>query len=89
MIGGLVHVALAAVAGFRPSPVPRGVRGSGADEATVTTESCPWLTSPGLPDNNYLRGTLVGYPVITTARTGTGNSLGNTIGPALKLVLVQ
>jgi hypothetical protein len=82
-------VRVESVVGFRLMCVFRGGTGNGNNNAASTSETCPWLTAAGRDANNYLRGTLVGYPVITTARTGIGNSLGNTIGPAQKLVLVQ
>ncbi len=52
-------------------------------------ESCPWLALAGRPASNYVAGTLVGYPIVTQAIVGPGNTLGNTIGTAQKLVLVQ
>lgn len=79
-----------ALVGFRLMCVFRGANPGKA----VATESCPYLTRAsaydgGKPANNYMQGTLVGYPIYTKAATGGVNTLGNTIGPEQKLVLVR
>lgn len=56
---------------------------------TSAQESCPWLVSAGRTANNFTEGTLVGYPWPSAAINGSGNTLGNTIGGAQKLVLVR
>jgi Flp pilus assembly protein TadG len=66
---------------FRGQP---GVPGSARP-----TENCPWLTAAGLPADNYVQGTIVGFPVNSVALTGPGNGLGNSISSAQKLVLVK
>ncbi len=64
-------------------------RGGPQTASSSLTETCPWLTAAGLPANNYVQGTLVGYPVTSVALTGPGNGLGNAISSAQKLVLVK
>ena len=64
-------------------------RGTGAPGSSDPAESCPWLVAAGLPANNYVQGTLVGFPVLTVALTGPGNGLGNAVSSAQKLVLVK
>lgn len=54
-----------------------------------TSESCPWLAAYRAPANNFMQGTLVGFPMPSAAVTGPGNTLGNTISTAQKLVLVR
>jgi Flp pilus assembly protein TadG len=78
-----------AFVGFRLLCVFRGPRTGGPGRGRMT-EVCPWLQRNGIaPDRYYIQGTLVGYPFVSVARTGPGNTLGNTPGPAQKLVLVQ
>ena len=84
-------VTLNALVGFQLLCVFRGstANGNGPNQASIPGESCPWLAAAGLPANDYVRGTIVGYPLVTVAKTGNGNGLGNTLGPAQRLVLVQ
>lgn len=76
-----------ALVGFRLMCVFRG--GSGASDWSEPTETCPWLNGTSYPTSNYLRGTVVGYPVITQAKLGPGNTVGSVFGPSQKLMLVQ
>ena len=73
---------------FRLMCVFRGGNGN-QPGGSSPQESCPWLVSAGRPDNNYVQGTLVGFPMPSVAISGQGNTLGNTIGGAQKLVLVR
>ena len=66
---------------FRGQPLIRG--------SARATENCPWLTAAGLAADNYVQGTIVGYPINSVALTGPGNGLGNSISSAQKLVLVK
>jgi Flp pilus assembly protein TadG len=52
-------------------------------------ESCPYMPTGVAVNSSYLGGTLVGYPQPTTAVLGPGNGLGNTIGTAQRIILVQ
>jgi Flp pilus assembly protein TadG len=71
---------------FRLMCVFRGTNGPGTSRPA---ETCPWLTAAGVTANNYEQGTLVGYPMPSIARNGSGNTLGNTLSTAQKLVLVR
>lgn len=64
-------------------------RGGNQPGSSRNAESCPWLTAYRVPDNNFTQGTLVGFPMPSAAVTGPGNTLGNTISTAQKLVLVR
>ncbi len=86
---GANNVRVDALIGFRLMCVFRGGTGNGNNQRAIPGESCPWLADYRTDNDNYIRGTLVGYPVVTVAKTGRGNALGATIGPAQKLVLVQ
>ena len=67
-----------------------GVTGNGNQPGTSrATEACPWLTAYRTPDRDFIQGTIVGYPMASVAINGGGNTLGNTIGGAQKLVLVR
>jgi Flp pilus assembly protein TadG len=74
--------------GYRLMCVFRGGNGN-QPGGSSNAESCPWLASAGQTANNFVQGTLVGFPVATQAATGPGNTLGNTIGTAQKFVLVK
>ncbi len=79
-----------ALIGFRLMCVFRGQNPG----KSVATEVCPYLTRAsgfdgGKPANNYMEGTLVGYPIYETANRGGVYTLGNITGPAQKLVLVR
>ena len=73
---------------FRLMCVFRGGNGN-QPGGSSSNESCPWLVSAGRTANNFVEGTLVGFPLPAVAITGAGNSLGNTVGGAQKLVLVR
>ncbi len=76
-----------AFVGFRVMCVFRGGNQPGSGSPS---ESCPWLADNGFaPAANYVQGTIVGYLVPSTALTGGGNTLGNVVGGAQKLLLVQ
>ena len=64
-------------------------RGGNQNGSTSNAETCPWLTAAGVTANNYTQGTLVGYPISSVARSGSGNTLGNTISTSQKLILVR
>lgn len=64
-------------------------RGGNQNGSGSSTEFCPWLQSYTSPYTNYVQGTLVGYPQASTAKLGPGNTLGNTVSAAQKLVLVR
>ncbi len=67
-----------------------GVTGNGNQPGTSrATEACPWLTAYRTPDRNFIQGTIVGYPMASVAINGGGNTLGNVLGGAQKLVLVR
>lgn len=79
-----------ALVGFRLMCVFRGSNPGRAEPAEI----CPFLTrasgfNGGRPANNYMQGTLVGYPIYATAVNGGVNTLGSTPSPAQKLVLVR
>lgn len=71
---------------FRLMCMFRGLNGPGTSKPA---ESCPWLAAYRTPANNFTQGTLVGFPMPSVAITGPGNTLGNTISTAQKLVLVR
>lgn len=73
---------------FRLMCVFRGGNGN-QPGGSSNQESCPWLVSAGRTANNFVEGTLVGYPMPSVAISGSGNGLGNAIGGAQKLVLVR
>ncbi len=83
---GVNTVTLNTLLGFRLMCVFRGGQQPGSGNPN---ETCPWLAAMGRPATNYVMGTLVGYPIVTTAIGGAGNGLGNTIGTAQKIILVQ
>ena len=64
-------------------------RGGNTPGSGRQAESCPWLSAMGATANNYVQGTIVGYPMTSQAVTGNGNSLGNTLGTAQRIVLVR
>lgn len=64
-------------------------RGGNQPGSSRNAESCPWLAAYRTPANNFTQGTLVGFPMPSVAITGSGNTLGNTISTAQKLVLVR
>ena len=67
-----------------------GVQGNGNQPGTArATEVCPWLSAYRAPAGNFIQGTLVGYPLPSVAVNGAGNTLGNTLSSAQKLVLVR
>ena len=67
-----------------------GVTGNGNQPGTSrATEVCPWLTPFHTPDGNFIQGTIVGYPMASVAINGGGNTLGNVLGGAQKLILVR
>ena len=76
---------------FRVMCVFMGARqGQGWRNGTASIdENCPWLARAGRTSNNYLQGTLVGFPMVNVAAVGGGNALGNTVGTSQKLVLVK
>lgn len=73
---------------FRLMCVFRGGNGN-QPGGSSNQESCPWLVSAGRVDNNYVQGTLVGFPMPSVALSGSGNGLGNAVGGEQKLVLVR
>jgi hypothetical protein len=79
-------VNLSSFVSFRLMCLFRGGNQPGSGSAS---ETCPWLSAMARTDNNYVEGTIVGFPMVSTAVTGNGNSLGNTISGAQKLVLVR
>ena len=89
-VNGSNTAAVNALVGFRLMCVFRG-----SDPGrSVATESCPYLTraSPydgGKPANDYMQGTLVGYPIFSMATSGGVNTLGSVISPAQRLVIVK
>ncbi len=83
---GVNTVTLNTLLGFRLMCVFRGGQQPGSGNPN---ETCPWLAAMGRPATNYVMGTLVGYPIVTSAIGGAGNGLGNTIGTAQKIILVQ
>ncbi len=74
-----------AFVGFRLLCVFRGGNQPGSANPA---ERCNHIPSP-LPQTGYVQGTIVGYLTPIPALSGNGNSLGNTIGGAQKIVLVQ
>jgi Flp pilus assembly protein TadG len=86
---GTNRVNMEALLQFRLMCVYRGRGRSPPGRASTAGETCPWLAAAGGTHLNLMQGTLVGYPMVSVARTGPGNTLGNTIGPSQKLVLVQ
>ena len=85
--GGVNSATINSLMSFRLMCVFRG--GNGGPGRSSVSESCPWLVTAGRPANNYVEGTLVGYLIPSVALVGNGNSLGNVIGGAQKLVLVR
>jgi len=83
---GVNTVTLNSLLGFRLMCVFRGGQQPGSGNPN---ETCPWLAAMGRTANNYVMGTLVGYPIVTSAIVGPGNGLGNTISTAQRLILVQ
>lgn len=67
-----------------------GVQGNPNQPGTArATEVCPWLQAFHVPAGNFIQGTIVGYPLPSVALNGVGNTLGNTLGSAQKLLLVK
>ena len=64
-------------------------RGGPQHGSSRIAEVCPWLNAAGVTATNYTQGTLVGFPMPSVARSGSGNTLGNTLSTAQKLVLVR
>ncbi len=85
-VTGVNSATLNVLLGFRLMCVFRGGSQPGSGN---TNETCPYMPTGSAFNNSYLQGTIVGYPTPTAAVLGPGNALGNTIGTAQRLILVQ